>query len=98
MSTRRSRTASRDGGPQTAEVGQRQGRGGGSWRERYRQVVSFLLIPLGLMISLRALGLGWQAWTLLLLGLAFVALGVVRLQLLPPWHLIPLRARKGEEP
>ncbi|MBX5452143.1 hypothetical protein [Thermogemmatispora sp.] len=84
--------------PLAQDSGRRQGRGGDPWRERYRRVVSILLIPLGLIISLRALGLGWQAWTLVLLGLAFVALGIVRLQLLPPWHLAHGRARKGEEP
>ncbi|WP_376796007.1 hypothetical protein [Thermogemmatispora sp.] len=66
-----------------------------TWRGRYRQVVSVLIIPLGMIISLRALWLGWQAWTLMLLGLAFVSLGLVRLQLLPPWHLAHARQRKG---
>jgi hypothetical protein len=71
--------------------------GSRDWRGRYRQMVSVLIIPLGMIISLRALWLGWQAWTLLLLGLAFVALGMVRLQLLPSWRLAHARQRRGGE-
>ena len=49
-------------------------------RERYRALVSLLIIPLGVIIIVRASMVGIQAWTLILLGLAFVALGVVRLK------------------
>jgi uncharacterized membrane protein YecN with MAPEG domain len=51
-----------------------------SLRERYRALVSLLIIPLGLIIIVRAAMFGIQAWTLLVLGVAFVALGVVRLR------------------
>jgi uncharacterized membrane protein YecN with MAPEG domain len=51
-----------------------------SLRERYRALVSLLIIPLGLIIIVRAAMFGIQAWTLIVLGLAFVALGVVRLR------------------
>jgi uncharacterized membrane protein len=50
-----------------------------SLRERYRLLVSILIIPLGAIIAARAFMFGMQAWTLVILGLAFVALGVVRL-------------------
>lgn len=50
-----------------------------SLRERYRMLVSLLIIPLGAIITVRALMVGMQAWTLIILGLAFVGLGVVRL-------------------
>lgn len=50
-----------------------------SLRERYRMLVSLLIIPLGAIISVRALMVGMQAWTLIILGLAFVGLGIVRL-------------------
>jgi len=50
-----------------------------SLRERYRLLVSLLIIPLGVIITVRALTFGLQAWTLIILGLAFIALGVVRL-------------------
>jgi uncharacterized membrane protein YecN with MAPEG domain len=49
-------------------------------RERYRALVSLLIIPLGLIIIVRAAMFGLQAWTIIILGLAFVALGVVRLR------------------
>ncbi len=49
-------------------------------RERYRVLVSMLIIPLGLIIIVRASMFGLQAWTLIILGLAFVALGIVRLR------------------
>ena len=49
-------------------------------RERYRALVSLLIIPLGVIIIVRASMAGIQAWTLIVLGLAFVALGVVRLR------------------
>ena len=48
-------------------------------RERYRMLVSLLIIPLGAIITVRALMVGMQAWTLIVLGLAFIGLGVVRL-------------------
>ena len=51
-----------------------------SLRERYRALVSLLIIPLGLIIIVRAAMFGLQAWTLIVLGIAFVALGVVRLR------------------
>jgi hypothetical protein len=51
-----------------------------SLRERYRMLVSLLIIPLGIIILVRAALLGWQAWTLILMGLAFVFLGCVRLR------------------
>jgi len=50
-----------------------------SLRERYRLFVSILIIPLGAIIVARALMFGMQAWTLIILGLAFMALGAVRL-------------------
>ncbi len=49
-------------------------------RERYRALVSLLIIPLGVIIIVRASMAGIQAWTLIVLGLAFVALGVMRLR------------------
>ena len=49
-------------------------------RERYRTLVSLLIIPLGLIIIVRASMVGLQAWTLIILGLAFVVLGLVRLR------------------
>jgi hypothetical protein len=51
-----------------------------SLRERYRVLVSLLIIPLGLIIVVRASLVGIQAWGLILMGLAFVALGIVRLR------------------
>jgi uncharacterized membrane protein YecN with MAPEG domain len=53
-----------------------------SWRERYRALVSLLVIPLGTIIAVRAAMVGAQAWMLVLLGLAFIALGIVRLRTL----------------
>jgi uncharacterized membrane protein YecN with MAPEG domain len=50
-----------------------------SWRERYRLVVSLLIIPLGLIIIVRAALFGIQGWALIVLGAALVGLGVVRL-------------------
>jgi uncharacterized membrane protein YecN with MAPEG domain len=50
-----------------------------SLRERYRMLVSLLIIPLGVIIVVRASMVGVQAWTLVILGLAFIGLGVVRL-------------------
>ena len=46
-----------------------------SLRERYRLLVSILIIPLGAIIAARAFMFGMQGWTLVILGLAFVALG-----------------------
>jgi hypothetical protein len=51
-----------------------------SKREQYRALVSLLIIPLGLIIIIRATMAGLQAWTLITLGLAFVALGIFRLR------------------
>ncbi len=51
-----------------------------SRREHYRALVSLLIIPLGLIIVVRASMVGLQAWTLIILGLAFVALGIFRLR------------------
>jgi hypothetical protein len=53
-------------------------------RERYRALVSLLIIPLGAIIAVRAAMAGPQAWMLILLGLAFVGLGIVRLRTLIP--------------
>ena len=50
-----------------------------SLRERYRLLVSILIIPLGAIITVRAFMFGMQAWMLIILGLAFIGLGVVRL-------------------
>jgi hypothetical protein len=50
-----------------------------SLRERYRLFVSILIIPLGAIITVRAFMFGLEAWTLIILGLAFIGLGVVRL-------------------
>ena len=50
-----------------------------SGRERYRLLVSLLIIPLGAIIVVRAVMVGTQAWTLIVLGLAFVGLGILRL-------------------
>ncbi len=49
-------------------------------RERYRALISLLIIPLGLIIVIRSAMLGWQAWTLILMGLAFIGLGIIRLR------------------
>jgi hypothetical protein len=49
-------------------------------REHYRALVSLLIIPLGLIIIVRASIAGLQAWTLIMLGLAFVLLGIIRLR------------------
>ncbi len=51
-----------------------------SRREQYRALVSLLIIPLGFIIIVRASLVGLQAWTLIVLGLAFVVLGIVRLR------------------
>ena len=51
-----------------------------SLRERYRALVSLLIIPLGMTIIVRAAMFGVQAWTLIVLGMAMVGLGVVRLR------------------
>lgn len=52
------------------------------WPERYRALVSLLIIPLGAILTVRAAMVGPQAGMLILLGLAFVGLGVVRLRTL----------------
>jgi len=51
-----------------------------SLRERYRALVSLLIIPLGMIIIVRAVMFGVQAWTLIVLGMAMVGLGIVRLR------------------
>ena len=51
-----------------------------STREHYRALVSLLIIPLGVIIIVRASMAGLQAWTLIVLGLAFVGLGIFRLR------------------
>ena len=51
-----------------------------SMREHYRALVSLLIIPLGMIIIVRAAMFGIQAWTLIVLGMAMVGLGVVRLR------------------
>ena len=51
-----------------------------SLRERYRALVSLLIIPLGVIIIVRAVMFGLQAWTLIVLGIAMVGLGIVRLR------------------
>lgn len=51
-----------------------------SLRERYRALVSLMIIPLGMIIIVRAAMFGLQAWTLIVLGMAMVGLGIVRLQ------------------
>ena len=51
-----------------------------SLRERYRALVSLLIIPLGVIIIVRAVMFGVQAWTLIVLGMAMVGLGIVRLR------------------
>ena len=45
-----------------------------SLRERYRALVSLLIIPLGMIIIVRAAMFGVQAWTLIVLGMAMVGL------------------------
>ena len=49
-------------------------------RERYRAFVSLAIIPLGLIIMIRAAMAGLDAWMLMLLGLALIGLGIVRLR------------------
>lgn len=51
-------------------------------RERYRAVVSLLIIPLGMIIVVRGALFGIQAWTVIILGLAMIGLGIVRLRAL----------------
>ena len=51
-----------------------------SLRERYRALVSLFIIPLGMIIIVRAAMFGVQAWTLIVLGMAMVGLGIVRLR------------------
>ena len=61
-------------------------------RERYRAFVSLLIIPLGLIIVVRAALVGIQAWTLIDLGLAFVMFGIVRMRSFAP--RFPSRSKK----
>lgn len=49
-------------------------------RERYRMLVSLLIIPLGIIIIVRASMAGLQGWSLILMGLAFAGLGIIRLR------------------
>lgn len=66
-------------------------------RERYRALVSLLIIPLGAIISVRAALAGPQAWMLIMLGLAFVGLGIVRLRTMTsdtPLQVSTARRRK----
>jgi hypothetical protein len=49
-------------------------------KERYRALVSLLIIPLGMIIVVRGAMFGLGAWTVIVLGLAMIALGVVRLR------------------
>ena len=68
-----------------------------SFRERYRALVSLLIIPLGLIIIVRASMVGLQGWSLILMGLAFVVLGIVRLRAFAHStmkHVLPLKRRK----
>jgi hypothetical protein len=66
-----------------------------SLRERYRALVSLLIIPLGLIIIVRAAMFGLQGWTLIVLGVALVALGIVRLRAYAQHrHIQSLPARK----
>ena len=51
-----------------------------SLRERYHALVSLLIIPLGMIIIVRSVMFGVQAWTLIVLGMAMVGLGIVRLR------------------
>ncbi len=67
-----------------------------SLRERYRLVVSVLIIPLGIIIAVRASMAGIQAWTLIILGLAFIGLGVVRLWTYRRGLLRDASTQKGE--
>lgn len=50
------------------------------WRERYRLLVSLLIIPLGIIIFVRGMMAGVQAWMLVVLGLTFITLEVVQLR------------------
>jgi hypothetical protein len=58
-------------------------------REQYRALVSLLIIPLGLTIIVRASMVGLQAWTLIVLGSAFVVLGIVRLRAYAQYKRVP---------
>ncbi|HEX4206733.1 MAG TPA: hypothetical protein VHZ51_21545 [Ktedonobacteraceae bacterium] len=64
------------------------------WRERYRLLVSLLIIPLGIIMFVRGMMAGDQAWLLVVLGLAFVALGIVRLRTYAQTHGFRWRRRK----
>ncbi len=66
-------------------------------RERYRALVSLLIIPLGIIILIRASLVGVQAWTLIVLGIAFVGLGLLRLRAyIQHTNLLMTRRRKRE--
>ncbi len=67
-----------------------------SLRERYRLVVGVLIIPLGAIIAVRASMAGIQAWTLIILGLAFIGLGVMRLWTYRRDLLRDARMQKGK--
>ena len=58
-------------------------------REQYRALVSLLIIPLGLTNIVRASMVGLQAWTLIVLGSAFVVLGIVRLRAYVQYKRMP---------
>jgi hypothetical protein len=58
-------------------------------REQYRALVSLLIIPLGCIVIARALMVGLQAWMLIVLGLAFVVLGIVRLRAYARYKRMP---------
>jgi uncharacterized membrane protein YecN with MAPEG domain len=49
-------------------------------RERYRAFVNLAIIPLGVIIVVRGAMAGLEAWTIIVLGLAFVGLGTIRLR------------------
>jgi hypothetical protein len=67
--------------------------------EHYRALVSLLIIPLGVIILVRAFMFGLEAWTLIVLGFAFVALGIIRLrayiQYKRAWGLTAEKGRRG---
>ncbi len=66
-------------------------------RQRYRALVSLLIIPLGIIIIIRASLVGVQAWTLIVLGIAFVGLGLLRLRAyIQHTDQLPRRSRKRE--
>lgn len=60
-------------------------------RERYRMLVSLLIIPLGIIIIVRASMAGLQGWSLILMGLAFAGLGIIRLRAYLPHAQHPVQ-------